>query len=814
MDYTLCSKRRTEALTEITLIDVCDPSGSRIVLNMDINDNIAALTRKMRTRGFEMSSERHEIAFFGSGRFLELSADLSLRENGVTDEVPYIFFVVLEKTLSSGDSFSASQLKTRVDVVVQRLAFEEVGQGSNQQQRELFALCMEVLRGQLSTLEEAQRMSRYLLSIAPCLPAIPVFEEFVLGATSESQHMYLLPALFVGVFRQLMPERMPVQNIFSLSPYCCSVLLDTVSNFTPNPRVQFTTAAPEEGVTIPRFFADAVAHLKRTAATFTSGVNRCVDPRSDIAALLSAAPREMERPTLARTRDLITGPFVAKKLSEAGTNALCTHEGKLYVRRAITKDTGNSSVNVWRPSEGEQTVTVSDDADVLESEMQAEEAIVVLLDTSMSMNMNIAETSIVLDEDTTATEMSRIRHAKNYFGILMDRFRGHRVPAAIGLITFSGRALELAPISTSLRTFEAQLETIGTSSLGLSTCLFDAIALAIDKICSFKERTPSVERLRVLSLTDGNDLRSAHAHRVPEMLMAMNRAGIVYDCISLALPSSDNERYCLNRALVLGTGGYFFQINDSVTATEYFESEMFLRLKTRAEQPRPSPFHRSIMPTREAMIEAARIEEKTNPSDPYPHRPIPHDLERRTPCTNVATALSEAPTVTTTGTEARGTRRVLTELRHLRADPHPNIIGIYVVRRDVRTWRVIMSGPSGTDYEFGRFLLWVHFGATYPAVPPDVRMITKIFHCNISRSGKICHSVFTDSWRQDMSMKELFGYIVGLLMMPNYGDPLDSARAALWHHNEEEYHRMAVDHTLTYATKRLEELEEEIHASE
>ena len=102
---------------------------------------------------------------------------------------------------------------------------------------------------------------------------------------------------------------------------------------------------------------------------------------------------------------------------------------------------------------------------------------------------------------------------------------------------------------------------------------------------------------------------------------------------------------------------------------------------------------------------------------------------------------------------------------------------IYPATEDIGFWRVIVSGPSGTPYADGAWLLYILFPADYPTVPPIVRFVTEILHCNINSSGRICHSILSQNWTESTSIKLILDCISGLLLVPDKDDPLDSTLA-------------------------------------
>jgi ubiquitin-protein ligase len=57
---------------------------------------------------------------------------------------------------------------------------------------------------------------------------------------------------------------------------------------------------------------------------------------------------------------------------------------------------------------------------------------------------------------------------------------------------------------------------------------------------------------------------------------------------------------------------------------------------------------------------------------------------------------------------------------------------------NVRYFNVAIAGPIDSPYQGGLFRLELFLPAEYPMGPPKVRFLTKLYHPNIDRLGRIC----------------------------------------------------------------------------
>eukprot|EP00607_Mallomonas_marina_P005978 CAMPEP_0182427756 /NCGR_PEP_ID=MMETSP1167-20130531/19282_1 /TAXON_ID=2988 /ORGANISM="Mallomonas Sp, Strain CCMP3275" /LENGTH=145 /DNA_ID=CAMNT_0024610213 /DNA_START=137 /DNA_END=571 /DNA_ORIENTATION=+ len=128
-------------------------------------------------------------------------------------------------------------------------------------------------------------------------------------------------------------------------------------------------------------------------------------------------------------------------------------------------------------------------------------------------------------------------------------------------------------------------------------------------------------------------------------------------------------------------------------------------------------------------------------------------------------------------------RRIKTETQRLLADPVPGVSAV-PYEDNLRYFNVAIAGPSDSPYEGGMFRLELFLPGEYPMGPPKVRFLTKIYHPNIDRLGRICLDILKDKWSPALQIRTVLLSIQALLSAPNPDDPLDNNVAEHWKTNE------------------------------
>jgi len=112
---------------------------------------------------------------------------------------------------------------------------------------------------------------------------------------------------------------------------------------------------------------------------------------------------------------------------------------------------------------------------------------------------------------------------------------------------------------------------------------------------------------------------------------------------------------------------------------------------------------------------------------------------------------------------------------------------------------VIIAGPKQSPYEDGIFKLELFLPEDYPMAPPKVRFLTKIYHPNIDRLGRICLDILKDKWSPALQIRTVLLSIQALLSAPNPDDPLANDVAEAWKQNEEAAQNTAKEWTAAHA---------------
>lgn len=134
--------------------------------------------------------------------------------------------------------------------------------------------------------------------------------------------------------------------------------------------------------------------------------------------------------------------------------------------------------------------------------------------------------------------------------------------------------------------------------------------------------------------------------------------------------------------------------------------------------------------------------------------------------------------------------RIRRELTEITQQPPPNC-SAELYKDDLFHWRATILGPTGTVYENGTFRLDIRFPAAYPFRPPQIRFITRIYHCNVDSRGVICLDVLNERWSPVMNIAKVLLSIWVLISECNPLDPLVMGIADQYQNNRKEHDKIA-----------------------
>ncbi|KAK2077563.1 Ubiquitin-conjugating enzyme E2 36 [Prototheca wickerhamii] len=118
---------------------------------------------------------------------------------------------------------------------------------------------------------------------------------------------------------------------------------------------------------------------------------------------------------------------------------------------------------------------------------------------------------------------------------------------------------------------------------------------------------------------------------------------------------------------------------------------------------------------------------------------------------------------------------------------------------NLRYFNVIILGPDSSPYQGGVFKLELFLPEDYPMAAPKVRFLTKIYHPNVDKLGRICLDILKDKWSPALQIRTVLLSIQALMSAPNPDDPLDEAVARHWKSDESRAMNTARAWTAQYA---------------
>ncbi|KAJ7739067.1 hypothetical protein DFH07DRAFT_840632 [Mycena maculata] len=390
--------------------------------------------------------------------------------------------------------------------------------------------------------------------------------------------------------------------------------------------------------------------------------------------------------------------------------------------------------------------------------------------------------------------LTRLHLLKELFNVFLNRASSFdtAVSLVLGLVTFSNNASqdqELTPI------FENFRQSLDSKEAGGDTAIYQALDSARQMLTQYRPGLPNL-RKRIIIVSDGEDTSSTTSAQ--EVCLALQRARVIVDSVQVGSRSDP-----VLHSISVATGGYRFSPNTSLAdALSIFDLETMLYSGERPlRKPKPLVGSDFILRSYGSLFHHPI---DTITVDKFPPR-ADHPLLQKP-------VKSAANSVRMTGSGDDRLRRIMREIKAVLADPHP-AIDVYVNDETMSFLKVILEAPTDVEncpYKGGTFLLTCDLPAGYPRDPPEVRFATFIMHPNVSKQGKVCIAELGRLWSSDITLKEIFSLVYGMLLTPDLENPLEIQASLKYYEDDGTYALAVAETTAKHASKSRAQWKQEL----
>ncbi|KAK2738377.1 hypothetical protein FQN57_007054 [Myotisia sp. PD_48] len=151
-------------------------------------------------------------------------------------------------------------------------------------------------------------------------------------------------------------------------------------------------------------------------------------------------------------------------------------------------------------------------------------------------------------------------------------------------------------------------------------------------------------------------------------------------------------------------------------------------------------------------------------------------------------------------------KRISKELSELMNSPLDGIRVTLLDDSDIYKWKVYMTGPEGSPYEGGTFIVNLNLPNEYPFKPPTVSFGTKIYHPNVTNDdkGTMCLGMLTsDQWKPSSKLSAVLQFARQLLADPMPEDAVEGDIGQQYNTDHKTYVKTAVSWTEKWAKKEV-----------
>ncbi|KAH3761543.1 ubiquitin-conjugating enzyme E2 [Pelomyxa schiedti] len=142
-------------------------------------------------------------------------------------------------------------------------------------------------------------------------------------------------------------------------------------------------------------------------------------------------------------------------------------------------------------------------------------------------------------------------------------------------------------------------------------------------------------------------------------------------------------------------------------------------------------------------------------------------------------------------------RRINKELEEFatKREPWVKVKSLATNRLDIQ-----VTGPEGTPYAGGYFVIDFEIPAEYPFKPPKIKFKTPIYHPMVKADGQICTHDIDTNWSPQLKIVDVLNILRQMMVEPGSGEtPLEPAIAEQFRTNKPAFERKAAEFTRQHA---------------
>ena len=114
-----------------------------------------------------------------------------------------------------------------------------------------------------------------------------------------------------------------------------------------------------------------------------------------------------------------------------------------------------------------------------------------------------------------------------------------------------------------------------------------------------------------------------------------------------------------------------------------------------------------------------------------------------------------------------------------------------------------MKAPKNSPYTNGIFNFIIKYDKDYPKTKPQIKLKTKIFHCNCNLSSGFFWIDFLYYWKKDSDLSQILSVLYQLFISNNPNDPVEFNIAKIYKDNYSKFERICQEYTDKYAIKEF-----------